>query len=117
MESCRPHFVTHKILTVTSIYIFESCKFIRKYPDFYSPVKYDNKRNNRNLNKLKTSFTKLKLVSSSPHNMLIKIYNHLPNYIKNQTSPKLFTKTLKEYLINKCYYNTQEFFNDKDNNK
>lgn len=110
-ESCRPHFIKHQILTVTSIYILESCKFIRKHPHLYSPVK-GTKRNDRYLNKLKVPFSKLKLVSSSPHVMTIKIYNHLPNSIKDIHQPSHFNRNLKAYLINKCYYNIQEFFQD-----
>ena len=33
MESCRPYFTKHRILTLTSIYIFESSKFVRKHVD------------------------------------------------------------------------------------
>lgn len=113
MKSCRPHFIKHELLTLTSLYIFESCKFVRKHPNLYSPVEV-YRRNNRNLNKLKIPFSKLKLVSHSPHNMLIKIYNHLPNHIKNIEKSSIFSKELKRFLINKNYYNLEEFFNDRD---
>lgn len=114
MESCRPHFIKHKILTLTSIYILESCKFVKKHQTFYSPDKRV-KRNDRYTNKLKIPFTKLNLVASSPHYMLIKIYNHIPNYIKNSISLAAFTKSLKIFLSSKSYYNLQEFFSDKNN--
>jgi hypothetical protein len=90
----------------------ESCKFIRKHSHLYSPIK-NVSRNNRNLNKLKVPFSKLKLVSHSPHNMSIKMYNYIPNYIKNQETSSSFNKKLKSLLTTKCYYNLQEFFEDK----
>lgn len=111
MESCRPFFIKHKILTVTSIYILEACKFVKKHPILYSPEK-KIRRNNRYQNKLKIPFSNLKFVTSSPHNMTIKIYNHIPNSIKNSDNLKLFNKSLKKILINKCYYSLQDFFND-----
>lgn len=114
MDSCRPHFVKHKILTLTSIYILESCKFVREHPDFYSPLT-NNKRNNRNLNKLSLPFSKMKLITSNSHIMTIKIYNHIPNHIKNLERHIQFTKQLKTFLINKCYYDLNEFFDDKGN--
>lgn len=110
--SCKPFFEKHEILTLTSIYIFEACKFVRKHPNLYSPI-HTIKRNDRNLHTLKVPFSKLKLISSGPHSMVIKIYNHIPNSIKNIDKATLFNKHLKNFLIHKSYYNIKEFFDDK----
>lgn len=112
MESCRPLFKEHKIMTLTSIYIYESCKFVRKNNNLYSAVK-TIKRNDRGLNTLIQPFSKLKLVTSGPHSMVIKIYNHIPNNIKNIDSITHFNNQLKQFLINKTYYSIQEFLEDK----
>lgn len=115
MESCRPHFVKHSILTLTSIYIYESCKFVKKHISLYSPVKnYESKRNNRGKNTLKKPFSKLKLFTSGPHSMVIEIYNNIPSHIKTSETLPIFLKKLRHYLISKCYYNLNEFFKDKD---
>lgn len=112
MESCRPHFTKLKILTVTSMYILESCKFVRAHPNLYSLVPTSEiKRNERNLYKLKMPFSKLKLIKNSPHYMTINIYNHLPNDIKKYDTPKLFIKKLKSFLIYNCFYSMNEYFN------
>lgn len=39
MESCRSHFLKYQILPLTCLYIHESCEFVIKHPQFYSPVK------------------------------------------------------------------------------
>lgn len=113
MVSCRPYFVKYQLLTLTSIYIMEICKFVRKHNDLYSILENKHKRNNRDQNKLIKPFTKLELVSSSPHHMAIKIYNHIPNSLKNIKKDSLFIKKLKMFLIENCYYDIKEFFNDK----
>lgn len=115
MESCKPHFRELNILTLPSMYIFESCKFVRNHINLFTPTTGKIKRNNRNLNKLQLPFSKLKIVTSSPPYMVIKIYNHLPNSIRNIEKLSLFKKLLKTFLINKSYYNLHEYFNDKHN--
>lgn len=94
------------------MYIFETSKFVRKHLDMYTVVDNLNnaKRNDRNLNKLHVPLTKLKLVSSSPHFMAIKIYNKLPNSIKSIENANLFNNKLKMYLVNNCFYSLDEFF-------
>jgi hypothetical protein len=36
LDSCKPLFKEYKILTVYSLYILESAKFIKKYPEKFS---------------------------------------------------------------------------------
>lgn len=114
MVSCRPYFVKFKMLTLTSMYILESSKFVKKHFDLYTP-KTDIRRNNRNLNKLKLPFSRMKIVTSSPHHMMIKIYNHLPASIKNLEKITLFTKHLKLFLTSKCFYNLSDYFEENTN--
>jgi hypothetical protein len=110
-DSCKPHFRDLKIMTVPCLYILEACKFIKKHIELYSPIKIV-RRNNRYQNKLKLPFSKLKLYSSAPHSMLIKIYNHIPNQIKSINKTTIFEKHLKQFLILKSYYSISEFFED-----
>lgn len=112
-ESCRPFFVKYKILTLVSIYILEACKFVRKHNHLYSPLT-GVKRNNRNEHKFKIPTSKLQLFTSGPHCMAIRIYNKIPNKIKNIDKITLFNKQLQQFLVLKCYYSLQEFFDDKN---
>lgn len=112
-DSCRPHFIKFKILTLVSMYILEACKFVRKNSHLYSPLT-GVKRNNRNEHKLRLPTSKLQIFTSGPHCMAIKMYNKIPNEIKRIEKPHNFNKQLKQYLELKCYYNLQEFFDDKN---
>jgi hypothetical protein len=42
--------------------------------------------------------------------MAIKVYNKLPVDIKSCQTFTLFSKRIKQYLINKCLYNINEYF-------
>lgn len=111
-DSCKPYLKKLNILTLTCLYIFEASKFVKKFEYLYTPVNLI-RRNNRYQNKLKLPFSGLKLFSCAPHSMLIKIYNHIPNYIKNLEKITDFEKQLKDFLTKKSYYNISEFFEDK----
>lgn len=45
--------------------------------------------------------------------MSIKIYNKIPDIIKDQQKTNTFINKLKDFLISKCYYNINEYLNDK----
>lgn len=111
-ESCKPHFIKQKILTLTSIYILEICKFVRKNQHFFTRTSDHHSRsyNLRNKNRLALPISKLKLHSSGPYVHAIKIYNNLPRHIQNEDNIKTFLKLLKNYLIENSFYNLQEFF-------
>ncbi|KAF9797335.1 hypothetical protein SFRURICE_006317, partial [Spodoptera frugiperda] len=82
-DSCKPHFTKHKILTLVNIYILELCKLVRKYPDSYKK-RGDMQTNHslRHKNKLNLPRSNLKMHASSPYAMSIKIYNNLPEELR-----------------------------------
>lgn len=113
-ESCKPHFVKLKILTLTSLYILEACKFVRQYPELFTkkidiPRKYPNRQNH---NKLVLPMSKLKMHTNGPNKMAIKTYNRVPDKIKDKPN-NIFINLLKDILIKKCYYNLNEFLDDQ----
>lgn len=55
----------------------------------------------------------MKLHSSSPLVMSIKIYNKLPEALKQEERDKTFNKLLKKHLIAKSYYSTNEYLSDR----
>lgn len=113
-DSCKPYFIKNNILTLTSIYILETCKFVRKYPTFFKtrneiPHKYTL----RNRNNIIIPQSQLKIHLTSPLKMSIKIYNKIPDYIKRYTKDKTFIDQIKNILVKKAYYTLQEFLDDK----
>lgn len=114
MDTCRPHIKKLEIMTLTSIYIFEMSKFVRNHPDIFDKSLYNRRYTPRtnNLNKYKLPNSRLAMFSSSPYCNALKIHNHLPNSLRSETNINTFKKKLKALLIEKCYYNMQEFFSD-----
>lgn len=113
-DSCKPHFKEQKILTLPCLYIFEICKFVRKYPEFFT------KRGDvqteiilRHKNRLVIPTSRLKMHSSSAYVMSIKIYNKLPEEIKSINKYNTFINKLKLFLICKSYYNVTEYLNER----
>jgi hypothetical protein len=110
-ESCRPHFAKLNILTLTSLYILETCKFVRKYENLFKNQNPKPQLHNlRNRNKLVQAIpANLQMFSKGPYSMSIRIYNQIPQYIKNETKYNNFVNKLKCYLITECPYNVREF--------
>lgn len=115
-DSCKPHFKKLNILTLPCLYIFEICKFVRKHPQFYSKrADIQTKHKLRHGNRLNLPTSRLNMHSSSAFVTSIKIYNKLPEYIKNTESNNIFTNKLKRFLLDKSYYTIDEYFKDKYN--
>lgn len=115
-DSCKPYFREHNILTLTCLYIFEICKFVRKYPEYYTTRKdIQTKYTLRHNKRLNLPTSRLKIHSCSPLVMSIKIYNKLPKHIKEENKTNTFLNKLKRFLEIKCYYTINEFFDDKLN--
>lgn len=114
-DSCKPYFQQYQILTLPSIYILETCKFVRKHPNFYTKRK-DNTApyQFRYNNKLNLPNSRMTLHSNSPYVMSIKIFNKVPELIKQQINDKTFSKLLKQFLLSKAYYTVNEYLNDKN---
>lgn len=112
-ESCRPWFVSLKILTVSCTYIYELCRLVRTSPHYFNritdlPRRYVSRRAN-NLCQLTPH---LDLFKKGPFYMAVKLYNHLPNSIKALQGSK-FDNTIKQLLLNKAYYSVNEYLEDK----
>lgn len=118
-ESCRPYFKKLNILTLPSLYILETCKFVRKHPDLYIKAK-DRHTSNLNLryqNKIALPASNLQMSNKSPYNMSVRIFNSLPKEIAIESKYDKFVNSLKTYLINNCFYSLQEYLDDNKYHK
>lgn len=109
--SCRDLFVSLKILTVSALYILACCIFVKTNIDRLTQFSDRNiKYNFRSVNNILLPQHKLSAVSNGVSIMPIKIYNHLPNQLKEITSLKLFKIKLKKILSEKPLYSLEEYF-------
>jgi hypothetical protein len=111
---CRSIFGELKIMTVTSLYIFEILCFILKnstYTTQYSDIHGYNTIHKYNLyvQVCNTDHCKKSVINI----IEIKIFNGLPLELKSIENFKAFKK-LKNYLMHNEFYSLHEFFNQCD---
>lgn len=83
-------------------YILETCKFLRLHNNYYIIGKDINiKYTFRFINRSNLSTSKLKMHASSPCVKSIKMYNKLPNGIKNKEIFNICSKKLKRLILQK----------------
>jgi hypothetical protein len=110
LESCKPYFQKHKILTLPCLYIYEICAFVKLNPHLF--VSFKSKRlRNKILNLM---IPKTRLYQKNVVGMAPKIYNKLPKCIAEIDHVNKFKTTLKDFLSRKCYYSIKDFLDDKE---
>lgn len=113
-DSCLPSFKSLQILTFPSLYILETALFVKNNPDLFQKLSDTRKNSTRSqyINDLCQAKCKTALMKKSFFGIAPRIYNKVPNAIKQLPVLK-FKKTLKNVLIQKCYYTIDDFLNDK----
>jgi hypothetical protein len=99
LTSCKKLFVDLEILTLPSLFIFECAKYFRNHPHYF----------NLNSNTRRKADISIADNNKSPTNNVARVYNKLPRVIKEIKSYKLFVKSLKKFLIDKCYYSVNDY--------
>jgi hypothetical protein len=110
-DSCKPIFKSLNVLTLASIYIFECAVFIKKNNDQFIKNKVYHNYITCNNDGLETKSHRTSQFEASPYYSCVKIFNHISMNIKH-LSLNLFKKKLRSYLIEKCFYNIEEFFSN-----
>jgi hypothetical protein len=120
LDTCKPIFQEHKILTVFSLYILESAKFVKKYPHKFSKNSdhpdscfYVTRNTTYNENDLFVKPCRNENFSQNPLIMLARIWNHLPVYVKEIENFEKFSKELKLLLLKYVFYDLHEYFSCK----
>lgn len=109
-ESCRPHFVSQRIMTLTSLFVLETATLI--YKNRQSLQRDNSTLRTRQSHNLPLPIPTRALTKNSIIFEGIKLYNHLPVSIRNNTTLTHFRKSLKELLVGKAYYKLSEFYED-----
>lgn len=111
--SCRTKFRKLKILTLCCLYIFEISVLIFKNQNYFSRQSENHLYDTRIKNTFNLPKYRLTLSQKGPNYIGLKIFNHLPNSIKNAANLNAFKKALKIFLIDNEFYFIQDFFNVK----
>lgn len=113
MQSCRPLFVHLKVLSLPSMYIYHTSIFVKSNQNYFKLRVTKHHRKTRNkVDIVPHHPSRTTFFSNSIYVIGPKIYNHLPDDLKQMTR-KHFQRKLFDILLRKCYYSLQEFFEDK----
>jgi hypothetical protein len=104
-DSCSQHFKNLMIITMYSQYIYSLMLHTVNNKYFYTPNSGIHKYRTRYNNDLHLPMANLTRYMERPYFSAIKIYNHLPEYIKSLSlDQKRFKKPLKRFLCQHSFY-------------
>lgn len=109
--NCRPLFKKLHILPLPSIYIYELLVFVHQNRNLFDQYKSQHPYNTRNLHLYNYPIHNLTLLERSPYYMGIRLYNKIPIHFKSFSKSK-FKQSIKDLLMEKAYYSTEEFLGD-----
>lgn len=112
LESCRPKFKSLKVLTLPSLYILEAGLFVKKNINLFKKLNEGRKYASRDPTKLEVPSCRTAFYRKSCHAMLVKIYNKIPQNIR-ELPTNCFKRELTRCLKGKAYYNIDEYLADK----
>lgn len=107
-DSCKQYFKSMKILTVPSLYIYQTSMFVKN-----NMYKFDRVGSQRRADRLQTVGSKTALYKNSIFVMAPKLYNKLPKCIRSEENVSHFKRKLFLFLVEKTYYSIEDFLNDK----
>lgn len=107
---CRPLFKELKLLTQPALYIQKCILQTRRNLGSYQRNADIHQHNTRGANNLALQPIRLEATRQSPRLAGIKFYNALPQAIREEDSFKSFAGKVKEHLLGKIPYSTEDFF-------
>lgn len=109
LESCRPIFKGNRILTLTSIYILKCSMHAYRNKDSFQRNCDTHAYPTRNKNDFVIPKHTTALYEKSPYYVCVKIFNKLPNTLKEAKSLMIFRNKLKSLLYDHAFYTINEF--------
>lgn len=107
--SCRRYFRELKILPLACLYIMEIVMLVKSNPDKFLRNNHNHHYDTKGQNTLLTPAHSLSLYEKSPYYMGIKLYNKLPDHLKQINSRVKFKNELRTLLLEHVFYNVREF--------
>lgn len=109
-DSHRSIFVDNKILTVISLYLYRLCIYVFNNKNQYHQQGMTKNHNLRQRNRLNLNDVHYVHFDKSLNNTAIRVYNLLPDDMKNIKDLKLFDKKVKEYFLTRPFYSINEYY-------
>lgn len=107
--SCKDYFINNNLLTLASIYILKCSVYVFKYKKKFKQLSHHHSYATRHGTNLLYPRHTTTRYEKSPYYSCVRIFNHLPSYIREETVTNKFRKQLKEYLIANAFYTFKEF--------
>lgn len=113
LHSCRGLFKKLKVLPLASLYIYEHLLCVYKDRGKYKRVGESHMYDTRSSSKFCVPFRHLSLCMSTSDTLGLRLFNSLPDDIRNCASLRKFKIVAKSYLLEGCFYSVQEYFNQR----
>lgn len=108
----RELFKSLKILTLPCQFILQAATYVRNNLEQFSTWADSHDHLTRRRHRLQLPALRLSKSQRQVHFVGVKVYNALPERIIGAPSPTAFRSQLKSLLLDKAYYNVDEFFNE-----
>jgi hypothetical protein len=105
-DSCVLHFQNLEILTVPSLFMYETILYVI---DNSLVTSHSHRYNTRNRSINPSTHHNLKLFEQKPGYIGLKFFAMLPSELRDFSNISSFKNNLKAYLIQKCYYELPSF--------
>ena len=110
-ESCRKLFCENQIMTFYSLYLYSLALFVANNKDLFDTNNIFHQYNTRTNKNLHLPSIHLMKYAKGPYVNGIKVFNHLPENIKNlECSPAKFKNALKIFFYQHPFYSVKEYF-------
>lgn len=110
-QSCRELFPKEGILTLTGIFIMACVIYVYDHKEILRKNSCHHEYETRTRNYFTIPYHRVNAAQMSINHLAIKLFNKIPSKLKEAKREKLKVE-LKRMLVERAYYNTQEFFND-----
>ena len=109
-EDCRPAFKSIKVLTLPSVYILENLLHVQANLDLFKTHSDLHDYETRQRDHFVPVYRRLERCRDGPGCLAVKLYNKVPNVIKDL--PKnCFKSKMKLTLLENAFYSVKEFLN------
>lgn len=107
-ESCKPSFISEKIMTFPCLFIFELLKFVRQNASAFITLNTNHNYATRFGNNYQYELHRLELFKANPYYIGAVIYNKIPPKLR-QLSNSRFLSFMRDLLLSRAFYTVEEF--------